>query len=205
MTFIEQLNWRYATKKFDPTKEVSPAIEEQIMNAIRMAPSSFGLQPFHVTVVKNSDIKTKLRAAAWNQEQLETAPFTLVFSSRNDITSRIEQYFELASGGDASVKLAMQGYKDMMNGSLLPRTPAELDAWASKQAYIALGFAMAAAAELEVDTCPMEGFDSVQFKQILELPEGFHPAVILPVGYRSSDDVVRPKTRFDATDMFDMR
>lgn len=203
MTFLNNINWRYATKKFDPTKEISFENEVKMLDSIRLAPTSFGLQPFHVTVVKQNELKAKLRAVAWNQEQLETAQFILVFSTRNDISARIDEYVNLASSGDETVKIAMQGYKDIMIEALTSKTPTELHLWASRQIYIALGFALAAAAELEIDSCPMEGFDPIQFKKILDLPQNFEPVVILPVGYRSTDDVVRAKTRFSKDDLFD--
>lgn len=201
MTFLNQLGWRYATKKFDETKPLTDETIQQIVDAAVMAPSSFGLQPFHITVVKNPEIKAKLRAAAWDQEQLTSAGAVIVFSAKDGALARIEQYLELASGGNPEIKTAMEGYAGMMRGALGSRTPDQIASWSGKQAYIALGFAMAAAAELQVDSCPMEGFDPAGFKDILGLSADLTPCVILPIGYRHADDAIRPKVRFPKSDM----
>jgi nitroreductase / dihydropteridine reductase len=201
MSFISQLNWRYATKSFDSSKKVSSENLAKILEAIRLAPTSFGLQTFHIVHVANSELRDQLKALAWNQPQITEASDLLVFCARNDVKQRIEDYFNLVTGGDENIKTAMSSYKEMMTGfeANLPeeyKTP-----WATRQAYIVLGFAMAACAELEIDSCPMEGFDPAGFKTALNLPENIVPVVCLPIGYRSSNDVVRPKVRFDLSDL----
>jgi nitroreductase len=197
MSFLTQLSWRYATKKFDTEKKVSEEQLSKIKEAIKMTPTSFGLQPFHVVTVTNQDLKEKLKTAAWDQSQLTDASHVLVFCARTDVLPRINTYFDMASGGSDESRLAMKGYEDMMNGFASKMNEDQLKIWASKQSYIALGFAMAAAAEIEIDSCPMEGFDSSAFKSILDLPEDFYPTVILPIGFRAVDDVIRPKVRFN--------
>ncbi len=204
MSFTSQLNWRYATKKFNPAKPVSEESLNGILESIRMAPSSYGLQPFHVTVVSNQEVKEKLKGAAWNQDQLSSAPYVLVFSTRNDGTARIQQLLDLVSGGNAEARAGLKGYEDMMNGTVSSLSPDALKGWSAKQAYIALGFAMAACAELSIDSCPMEGFDNAEFKKILNLPDLLEPAVILPIGYRADDEAPRAKTRFAKDELFDM-
>lgn len=204
MSFLSQLNWRYATKKFDG-REVPEAEVSKILEAIRMAPTSFGLQPFHVTIVKNAELKEKLKGAAYGQEQLTTGSHVLVFSVRSDIDSVLEEYFTLASGGNAEVRTAMKGYEDMAKGSVASHPGADLKAWTAKQAYIALGFGLAAAAELEIDAAPMEGFDTSQAKEILGLKESLDPVVLLVLGFRDASDQIRPKTRFPASELFDTR
>ena len=204
MSFISQLNWRYATKKFD-SREVPAADLEKIVEAIRMAPTSYGLQPFHVTVVRNSELREKLKGAAYGQEQLVTGSHVLVFSTRTDIDVVLDEYFTLASGGNIEVRTAMKGYEDMAKGSVASKSVADLKAWTAKQAYIALGFGLAAAAELEIDAAPMEGFDPSQAKEILALKETLDPVVLLVLGYRDPSDMIRPKTRFPAEELFDTR
>jgi len=201
MSFISQLNWRYATKLFDSSKKVSPENLSKILEAVKMAPTSFGLQPFHIINVVDAAKREELKGLAWGQPQITDASHLLVFCARTDIKERIETFFELATGGDAAIKTAMSSYKGMMDGfeSNLPAD--QKTAWAAKQSYIALGFAMAAAAELEIDSCPMEGFDSAGFKAALNLPENLIPVVCLPIGYRSSTDTIRPKVRFDLSDL----
>ncbi len=201
MSFISNLSWRYATKLFDPAKKVSSENLAKILESIKLAPTSFGLQPFHVINVVDSAKREELKALAWNQSQVTDSSHFLVFCARKDIKERIEKFFDLATGGDENVKVAMSSYKDMMLGfesSLLPEAKIP---WATRQAYIALSFAMAACTELEIDSCPMEGFDSAAFKSSLDLPENITPVVCLAVGYRSSSDTVRPKIRFDLSDL----
>ncbi|NBV28534.1 NAD(P)H-dependent oxidoreductase [bacterium] len=201
MSFTSQLNWRYATKKFNPEKPVTEESLNAILEAIRLAPTSFGLQPFHVTVVSKKEIQEQLKAVSWNQEQL-LAPYVLVFSGRSDVVPRIQELLNLISGGNAEAREKLKGYEDMMNGSLASRTPDQIKSWSAKQAYIALGFALAACAELSIDSCPMEGFDSEAFKKILNLPENLNPAVILPIGYRADDEAPHAKVRFAKDEMF---
>lgn len=201
MSFISQLNWRYATKIFDNTKKVSPENLATIFEAIKLAPTSFGLQTFHVVNVIDSAKREELKGHAWSQPQITDASHLLVFCARNDIKQRIEDYFELATGGDENVKTVLASYKGMMTGFESGLPEEHKVPWATRQAYIAMSFAMAAAAELEIDSCPMEGFDAAGFKTSLDLPENITPVVCLPIGYRSSIDTIRPKVRFDLSDL----
>jgi nitroreductase len=201
MSFISQLNWRYATKIFDNTKKVSPENLATIFEAIKLAPTSFGLQPFHVVNVIDAAKREELKGHAWSQPQVTEASHLLVFCARNDIKQRIEDYFELATGGDENLKTALASYKGMMTGFESGLPEEHKIPWATRQVYIALGFAMAACAELEIDSCPMEGFDTMAFKTALNLPENLTPVVCLPIGYRSSEDKIRPKVRFDLSDL----
>jgi nitroreductase len=208
MSFLKNLNWRYATKKFDRTKTVSDEHLHQILEAARMAPTSYGLQPFHITVIKNPELRAKLRTAAWDQSQITDATALLVFSARKDGVNRVQQYLDIASGGNPEVRKAMEGYGQMMTNSMQGlETGGDSDvfAWASKQTYIALGFALAACAELEIDACPMEGFDPAAFKEILNFGENLLPAALLAVGYRDVSDQIRPKVRFPESDLIDNR
>jgi nitroreductase len=130
----------------------------------------------------------------------------LVFSARTDVDARIDQYAQLRTGGDAAKMEAMAGLVGMMKNfaTMLPDDTTRA-AWAARQAYIALGFAMAAAAELEVDSCPMEGFMPAGVKEVLGLPDHVHPVVLLPIGTRASDDTPYPKARFPQDDLFTNR
>lgn len=201
MSFISNLTWRYATKLFDSSKKVSPENFAKILEAIKLAPTSFGLQPFHVINVIDVAKREELKGMAWSQPQIIDASHLLVFCARNDIKERIETYFDLVTGGNENIKTATASYKDMMisfESGLLNehKTP-----WATRQAYIALSFAMAACAELEIDSCPVEGFNAEEFKKALNLPESMTPVVCLPIGYRSPEDKIRPKVRFDLSDL----
>lgn len=202
-SFLAHLEWRNAEKHFDPTKKVSDEDEAKILGAVHMAPSSFGLQPYHVHVVKSDEVRAKLKEAAFGQAQVSDSSFVLVFSGRSDdLLPRIDKYFEMATGGNAEAMTAMAGYKGMMQGFAGGMNKETLRAWAERQAYIALGFGLAACAELAIDSCPMEGFDKEAFDKILALPEGFHSVVMMTVGYRKEDAEHFPKVRFGADDLF---
>ncbi|NCN25531.1 NAD(P)H-dependent oxidoreductase [Candidatus Falkowbacteria bacterium CG10_big_fil_rev_8_21_14_0_10_37_14] len=202
MSFIENLGWRYATKKFDVEKKVTAENLEKILEAMRLAPSSFGLQPYHFYVIANiPENQEKLQAiktASWGQAQIDTCSHLIVMAGRNDLMAVKDEYFELASGGDVEVRTKMVDYEKMVADFVLKATVE----WSKKQVYIALGFAMAACAELAIDSCPMEGFDGQKVAEILGVPTNHENTVFLPIGYRSTDDTPRRKTRFAKDQLF---
>lgn len=203
MSFLSNLSWRYATKKFDTNKKVSDADLEQILEAIRMTPSSFGLQPYHFYVVTNQDIKDKIQVAAYNQPQIGTASHLIVFVARTDFDTNNDEYFDLMSGGNPEARAQMKGFEDMLTWFGESKTPVDYLAWASKQTYIAHGFALAACAELQIDSCAMEGFDPTAVGEILGLPENQRALVLLPIGYRAEWEAPRgPKVRFPKDELF---
>jgi len=198
MSFLSQLNWRYSTKKFDTNKKVTPENLEKILEAIRLTPTSYGMQPYHVFVITNQAVKNSIEAAAYHQAQVGSSSHLIVMCARNDLTAVKEEYFEALSGGNIEVREQLSGFEQMVTG-FIPHASAE---WAKKQTYIALGFGIAACAELEIDSSPMEGFDTGEVAKILELPSNLDVAVLLPIGYRSDDEHPRPKFRFAKEKMF---
>jgi nitroreductase len=203
MSFLSNLNWRYATKKFDTSKKVSDADLDSILEAIRLTPTSFGMQPYHFYVVSDQATKDKIQAVAWNQPQIGTSSHLLVFAARTDLPALKEEFFTLLSGGNPDVRAMLKGYEDMVGGFVEGKTdPKDIIAWSSKQAYIAQGFALAAAAELEIDSCPMEGFDPTAVGEILGLPENQKALTLLPIGYRDPTESPRPKARFSKEALF---
>ena len=204
MSFIKNLEWRYATKKFDASKKVSEEDKNKILEAIRMAPTSFGTQPFHINIVESKEIREELKKNAWGQAQFTDAPILLVFSSRNDLMKRTDEYLDMASQNNSDVRAKMKPYEDMIKGAMTAKGDAG-KFWAAKQAYIALGFAMAACAELEIDSCPMEGFDANAFDKILGLPDNLHVEATLAIGYRVDDSDKKPKTRFSKEELFSIK
>lgn len=198
MSFLSHLEWRYATKKFDPTKKISPENLSKILEAIRMTPTSFGLQAYHFYVVSNPELLAKIQLAAYNQPQITTASHLIVMCARTDLMKAKEEYFDAMSGGDSIVRASLSGFEQMISG-YIPNSSPE---WAKKQVYIAQGFMLAACAELEIDSCPMEGFDPVAVTDILSIPQDLSVAVIIPIGYRSSDEILRPKVRFSQEKLF---
>lgn len=204
MSFLENLNWRYATKKFDATKKVSEENLQKIRDAIRLAPTSFGVQMFSVVEVVDAEVRNKIKEASYNQSQVTDADRLFVFVARNDGEERVENMFSVMSGGNEEVrKNALAGYEAAVRGAVLTKDKDAILNWSGRQAYIALGFALAAAAELNVDSCPMEGFDNMKVKEILGLSDEFMPLAYLTVGYRDESDEAahRSKFRFEEKDL----
>jgi nitroreductase / dihydropteridine reductase len=204
-TFTGNLEWRNATKGFDSARKVDAAAFAKIKAAIRMAPTSFGLQPFQVEVIESAELKAKIAPLAWNQPQITTCSHLLVFCARRNATARIDQYFTERSGGNADARAKFKDYEGMMNGSLGPRTPEQLQVWAAKQAYLALGFALAACAELQIDSCPMEGFSGPDLDKLLGFDADTTSHAILTIGYRDPAIAPMPKFRFAESDLIRSR
>ncbi|APG61309.1 NAD(P)H-dependent oxidoreductase [Christiangramia salexigens] len=188
--YIENLNWRYATKKFDATKNLKETELEKLIESVRLSASSYGLQPYEVIVIENPEIKEKLKAAAWNQPQLTDASHIFVFANFKKIdASHIDDYLNNIAETRNLSREDLKGMEDMLKNTVLNFTEEEQQIWASKQTYIALGNLLAAAAEFKIDTCPMEGFNSAQFDEILNLEEkNLSASVVATVGYRSDKD-----------------
>ena len=198
-TLTDLMNWRYATKKMDPAKAVPQEKVDAIVEAVQMAPTSSGTQPFELFVISNADVRSQIRAAAFDQSPITDGSHLLVFAAWDNYTdARIDEVVQLNKAARGDLPL-IDGYYDNLKGMLLPRDAETNYAHAARQAYIALGFAMLAAAEQEVDSTPMEGFDPDSVDKILGLRElGLRSVVLLPLGYRdaSGDWLVQmPKVR----------
>ena len=196
MSFLDSLNWRHATKSFDKAKKLSETDLNKILTAIQMAPTSFGLQPFYVRVIRDEATRKKLQAAGFGQNQFESASEILVFVRKLDVAKRVDEYFVGMSGGKAEIRAQMKAYEDIMMGFAKSKDENFFNAWTAKQLYIALGFGLAACAELKIDSCPMEGFLPEKFDEILGLPKGEHSTVVLALGYRNPEVAPSPKFRF---------
>ncbi len=205
MSLINNLNWRYATKAMN-----GDAVSEEKLNAIldatNMASSSYGLQPYTILVVSNEAVKMQLQAAAYEQSQVGTCAYVLVYCVPVKLTADDAKTFIENVASTRNIPLeALAGYQGMITGSINGMTEEQHQIWAAKQAYIALGTTMIAAAEQQVDACPMEGFDKAKFDEILGLTaKGLTSVVILPIGYRSSEDATAnyKKVRKAKADMF---
>ena len=205
MSLIQDLNWRYATKNMNG-ETVSDEKLTAILKATNLAATSYGLQPFTILVVSNKEIKLKLQEAAYGQAQVGSSSAVLVFAVPLKITTAdIEGFINLVATTRSMPVEALDGYKGMILGTVGALPAEQQQIWSAKQAYIALGTALAAAAEQKVDACPMEGFDAVKFDEILGLTEkGLKSLVIMPVGYRSADDVTAKyiKVRKSESELF---
>lgn len=185
---IEKLNWRYAAKKMDPAKAVPQDKLERILEAIRLAPTSSGLQQFEVLVVTNKEIRENIQAIAWNQGQITDGSHLLVFAAWDNYTpERINEMFDRVNAERGMTNEGWENYRKMLLNTYPQRDPEVNFQHAARQAYIALGLAMTAAAFEGVDCTPMEGFDPGSLDEILGLRAmGLRSAVILPLGYRDT-------------------
>ncbi len=201
--FLSQLDWRFATKKFDRKKPVTKKDLLQILKAIQYAPSSFGIQPYHVYVVSNRNLQKQIKLWSWLQSQVSDCQYLLVFCARTDLHHRVTQYVNLQAGEhflDRFKKLALEkGTQAAMQVNFHDHQ-AKL-AWAAKQTYIALGFAVAACMELEIDCCPLEGFNPHLTAKWLKSPTHLQTVVLLAIGYRESEPKAS-KIRFPESDLF---
>lgn len=184
----EKLNWRYATKAMDPTKTVPQAKVDAILEAINLAPTSSGLQPFEVFVITNPDVRAKIKAAAWNQAQITDGSHLLVFAVWDNYTAeRIDAVIARTHAERGTPMETLNAYYDNLKASYLPRSPEVNYGHAARQAYIAFGVALTAAAFEEVDATPMEGFDPDQVDEILGLrAKGLRSVTLMPLGYRAA-------------------
>lgn len=188
--YIENLNWRYATKIFDPSKKVSTEDLERLMDSIQLSASSYGLQPYEVIVIEDIEVREKLKPAAWNQSQITEGSHLIVFASSMALDEKyINSYLKNISHTRKIEMEDLNGFLQMLENTVLQLTPEEQATWAAKQSYLAMGNFLSAAANFKIDCCPMEGFDAAQFDEILNLKEkGLTTTVIAPIGYRSEKD-----------------
>jgi len=186
-TLIDQLNWRYATKKMDAGKVVPQDKVDAIIEAIRMAPTSSGTQPFELIVVTNSEVRGELRHAAHDQAQITDGSHLLVFAAWDNYTAeRIDGVTKMVTEERGESEM-LNAYYDNLKKNYLPRDADVNYAHAARQAYIAVGVALVAAAEQEVDSTPMEGFKPAEVDKILGLNErGLRSVVLMPLGYRDA-------------------
>jgi len=187
MSITTALNWRYATKKMNGTKIPKEKLEI-ILDAIALAPSSFGLQPYTIFVIEDKDLLEKIKVIANNQSQVTDASALLVFAAWNKLTQQhIDDYFaRIASVRNVTIESLQLLLKQIIE-TQLKNSDADNLIWNAKQTYIALGFALVAAAEEHVDSTPMEGFDKNALDELLQLKEkGLASSVILTLGYRDS-------------------
>ena len=189
MELLKSLEWRYATKKMNGEKIPQDKLE-RILEATRLAPSSYGLTPYNVIVVENQKLKEELQGACYGQTQLVDSSAVLVFATWDEVTEHsVENYInEIAKQREIPVE-SLNGLQDMMNNGLTYMTHEQKIYWAQRQAYIGLGFALTAAAVEEVDSTPMEGFVPESVDTVLGLQElGLKSVVVLPLGYRDTEN-----------------
>lgn len=191
--FINNSNWRYATKKFDATKKVSTEDLATIKEAIRLSASSYGLQPYKVIFVENPELRAQLQPAAWGQSQIVDASHLIVFANITNIGEKeIDASLALTSETRGLPADALKGYGDFMKSKITSLPEDIRNTWTSKQTYLALGNLLNVASELKIDVTPMEGFEPAKFNEILGLDKlGLNASVVATVGYRHSEDATQ--------------
>ncbi len=189
MSVLNNLEWRYAAKRMNGQKIPAEKLEN-ILKAIQLAPTSIGLQPFTVFVVEDEKLKAKMAPAIYNQPQITEGSHVLVFAAWKDYSKEnVDKYLNnIASVRGISVD-SLGGLRDMIDGAISGKTPEQLLNWNARQAYIALGTGVAAAAEEHVDSTPMEGFNPDALDEVLGLQEkGLRSTVVLALGYRDQEN-----------------
>jgi nitroreductase len=203
---LQQLQWRYATKKFDPSKKIPVDLWQVLEQSMVLAPSSFGLQPWKFFVIDNPAIRQQLLEHSWNQTQVVDASHLVVFAIKKGIDAAdVDRYIQSMSEIRQVPLENLQGFANVIKGFLTtPPYPLNLDEWATRQVYIALSQFMTSAALLGIDTCPMEGFIPDKYNEVLNLPaQGYSAVVVCPAGYRAEDDkmAAMPKVRYPVQDV----
>jgi nitroreductase len=187
---LAALTWRYAVKKFDPAKKIPAETWAALEQSLLLSPSSYGLQPWKFFVVETPAVREQLLPHSWGQRQIVDADKLVVFAVKREVTpadaDRLIAHTVAVRGVPAE---KLEGYRQMMAGSLT-RTPApEIDVWMSRQVFIALGVFLTTAAMLGVDACPMEGFVPEKYDEVLGLgAKGYASRVVATAGYRAADD-----------------
>ena len=198
---LEQHKWRYATKKFDPNKKIDAATWKTLEQSLVLSPSSFGLQPWQFFVIRNPELRQKLLEPSWGQKPVVDASHLVVFAIKKDLDIEyVDRYVKRMAEVQQVPVEKLDGFSNMVKGYLKePPFPLDINKWAAKQTYLALGVFLSCAAMMEIDTLPMEGFIPPKYDEILGLNEkGYSAVALCAVGYRAQDEQHQhdPKVRF---------
>ena len=203
-TVLRQLNWRYAVKKFDPTKKISAADWRTLEEALVLAPSSWGIQPWAFFVVDDPAVRAQLVPVSWSQRQVVDASHMVVFAIKSGLSvADVDRYLARTAEVRGVPLSSFDGFRKVLV-AFVTKPGFDIDAWSAKQLYLALGQYMTAAAMLGIDTCPMEGIDPAAYDRILGLKEqGYAAYCACPAGYRAADDAnaTAKKVRFALADV----
>lgn len=203
---LDRLSWRYATKQFDASQQISIENWHTLEQSLVLAPSSFGLQPWKFVVVRNRDLRQQLVENSWGQKQVAEASHLVVFAIKKNLDAAyVDRYVARMAEVQQVPVDSLQGFGNVVKGFIdKPPYPLDVDAWSTRQAYIALGQFMTTAAMLAIDTCPIEGFVPSKYDELLGLTaQGYASVVVCAVGYRAAEDkyATKPKIRFATEDV----
>lgn len=206
---LQSLNFRYATKVFDPARQIPEDAWEVLEQALVLAPSSFGLQPWKFLVINSPELRTRLRQHSWNQAQITDASRLVVFTTRTDLTEPdVDRFMSRLAAVQGREPETLDGYRNIVVSFAAAMNREARHAWNARQTYIALGQFMTAAAAIGIDTCPIEGFDPSGYDEELELTgSDYTTTVVCAAGYRSGDDkyATTPKARFPLEELIEHR
>lgn len=190
MQLLKSLNWRYATKKFDSSKKVSNDNIALIEEATRLSASSYGFQPYTILKIENPEIRKQLKPLSWNQTQIIDASHLYIFCSYLDFTDEmVNDYIQKKANTQNIIIDKLEGYRNFIKSKLKEKSKEEMPHWMAKQTYIALANMLAACGELNIDSCPIEGFESKEYDKLLNLNEkGLTATVVMALGYHAEDD-----------------
>lgn len=193
MSSIDNLQWRYAVKKFDQNKSLSEAQITVLKEAFNLTATSYGLQPVKLVVLKNKEIQQSLVEHSMNQQQVANASHLLVLCIQNELSLEdIEAYFDLVKKTRNTPDEILNPFKNYLKEAISSKSKKEISVWAKNQAYIALGNLMTVAANEKIDSCPMEGFNPEKYDNILDLQSyNLTSVLVLPVGFRAEDDYMK--------------
>jgi nitroreductase len=201
---LAALNWRYAVKQYDPSRRIDDATWRALEETLVLAPSSVGLQPWKFLVVDDPAVRARLREASYGQPQITDAARIVVFAARAGFSETdVDRHVARVAEVRGTTVEALAGLKGSAM-TIVARPEADRDAWAARQAYIALGGFLTAAAVLGVDATPMEGIDPARYDEILGLPaQGYHALAVAAAGHRSPEDkyATLPKVRFPGAEV----
>lgn len=202
----EALEWRYATKRYDATKKISSQDWETLKESLRLAPSSYGIQPWKFFVIENTETREKLKAVSWNQAQVTDASHYVVFIYKEEIDEAfIQKYIDEISKVRNTPVESLDGLKNMLTQNLGKAPEEKIRVWSQRQAYIAMGFLLQTAALLKIDATPMEGLDPSAYDKILGLEgSGWKTVATVALGYRHSEDAFQnmKKVRYPEDSVF---
>lgn len=208
MELIDNLKWRYATKKFDTSKKVSKDDLQKLKEAVQLSVSSYGLQLYKVLIIKNTEIREQLKPVSWNQNQITDASHLFVFCHFTEVSDDAIDRFIKQTAETRNLDLErLNGYGDFIKSKLAEKSPIEKKGWLKSQTYLALANLLNACAELKIDACPMEGFEIESYNEILNLDkQGLSASVIAPIGYRHNEDDTAelPKVRKPIKELFEV-
>ncbi|MDD5717369.1 MAG: NAD(P)H-dependent oxidoreductase [Sulfuricurvum sp.] len=184
--FLKAMAFRHACKRFDAAKAIPAEAFESLLEVARTSPSSFGMEPWRLIVVRNPNLRKALKSSCWNQNQITEASELVIFTTDNNVvrsgTPYVRKMFERRGLPGEAVDTYMGVYKNYL--APIESDEVLLENWTAKQCYIACANMMTYAATLEIDSCPIEGFDKEEVEAILDLPEGHSVALLCAFGYR---------------------